>query len=304
MFQILSDEDVNITLPKNLGMETMYGVIRRAITDAGDARGRQVNFDFSRLEFVESVGVVVLSNLIEYLRKCGCQGRLHGIFRSSKAVCYLDDSNFFTRYNGAPLREHAHPRDGTFPLTLVADTQAIGFLYQTLVPWLATQLGTREEALASIRVCIEEILQNIGHHSGVDVGCFHAQHFPNNGEIHIAISDFGYGIPHNVRKVNPEATDSEALRLACQEGFTTQSNVQNRGAGLSVLLNIVTSKDRGKVWIVSGKGNVSCIHIADSSKLTARTKQFVYPGTLVLVILKTAAVQDLARDVEQEDFSW
>lgn len=304
MFEILSDQDVNIPLPKNLGMSTMYGVIRRAITDTGDARGRRVNLDFSRLEFVESVGVVVLSNLIEYLRKCGCQGRLHGIFRTSKAVCYLDDSSFFTRYNDGPLRNHASPRDGTFPLTLVSDQQTVGFLYQTLVPWLAQQLGTREDSLASIRVCIEEILQNIGHHSGVDVGCFHAQHFPLKGEIHIAISDFGYGIPYNVRKVRPDVADSDALRLACQEGFTTQSNVQNRGAGLSVLLKIVTAKDRGTVWIVSGRGNVSCTHIADSSKLTARTKSFVYPGTLVLVILKTAAVQDLARDVEQEDFSW
>lgn len=304
MLRILSPETVTVRLPKNFNPGTMHSVIRQAITEDGDARGATVNFDFLNLEFISPVGVVVLSNLIEFLKLCKCVGRLQSVFTQSSGVMYLDNSKFFERYHGRPLRSSARLDDGTFPLTLVNDVEAMGFLYQQLVPWLARQLHTREDALASVRVCIEEILQNIGHHSGIKIGCVHAQVFEKTDEIHLAISDFGSGIPFNVRKLAPEIDDARAVELACQEGFTTKSNVQNRGAGLALLLNIVTGKDRGAVSIASGRGNISAVHASGASRMTVRTKPFVYPGTLVHIVLKTSAVRDLARDIEPEDFAW
>ncbi|SOD27633.1 Histidine kinase-like ATPase domain-containing protein [Variovorax sp. YR752] len=285
-------------------MNTMYGFISKALTDTGKARGAHVDIDFSKLQFIEPVGVVVLSNLIEYMRKCGTKGTLIGSSNYSEAVKYLDDSGFFAHYNGKPLRADAATRRGTFALTHVTNAKAVGFLHATLVPWIARQLDVPEEALASIRACIEEILHNIADHSGVNVGGVHAQFYPDKGELHLAISDFGRGIPNLVRTVEPDLTDSDALVLACKEGFTTKSNVHNRGAGLAVLMRCVTGKDRGSVWLVSGRANVSATHVGGSSRLTARAKPFLYPGTLVRIVLKMSKLPEWLDDVEPENFTW
>ncbi len=304
MLCIASSTSGVIALPRRFGMDTMYGLISKAINQDGDARHATIEFDFSKLEFIDPAGVVVMSNLIEYLRHCRVSGRMSNVWLQSAAVRYLDDCGFFVRYNNGPLQVQVRPRDGTLPLTLVENIQATNFIYQRLIPWMALQLGTTDASLATVRVCMEEILQNIADHSGRMVGCVHAQYFPQKSELDVVVSDFGFGIPHNVRNVVPDATDAAALHLACQEGFTTQSNVRNRGAGLATLIRYVTGRDHGAVWIVSGKANISAVHASGESRLTSRTKPSAFPGTLVRVLLKANAIPDLAKDVEAEEFSW
>lgn len=298
---------VEILLPESFGASSMYYVIQQATKSMNAQASEQVVIDFSRLKFIEPIGVVILSNLIEYLGRAGIPTSLAGVnFQSTPAVAYLDDSDFFKRYIGRPLREWAKARDTCLPLTMVSNAQAVGYLHSTLIPWLAASLNTTEESLATVRVCLDEVFSNINFHSGVDYGCLHIQHFPNSKEIQIAISDFGVGIPTNVRKIRPGLIDSAALSMACEEGFTTQSNVKNRGAGLATLIRYLTLKDRGKVWLVSGEANLSAIHdkVTKKSKVTARTVKGFYPGTLVRITLKQDSIKDLATDVQSEEFSW
>lgn len=298
---------VTILLPESFGSGSMYYVIGQAIRGMDAQVSEKVVIDFSRLKFIEPIGVVILSNLIEYLARAGIPTALAGInFQSTAAVAYLDDSDFFKRYIGRPLREWAKARDTCLPLTMVSNAQAVGYLHATLVPWLAGSLNTSEASLATVRICLDEVFSNINFHSGVDYGCLHIQHFPQSKEVQIAISDFGVGIPSNVRKVRPDLADSVALALACEEGFTTQSNVKNRGAGLATLIRYLTLKDRGKVWIVSGEANLSAVHdtAAKKSKVTSRTVKGFYPGTLVRITLKQDSIRDLESDVQSEEFSW
>lgn len=293
-----------IPLPRIFNTASMYGLISQVIDpDTGVPKWPAVNFDFADLGFIEPVGVVVLSNLIEYLNRMGATCTFSWL-TLSKPVVYLDDSGFFLRYLGKPIRDHATVRVGTLPLTLVANPESIGFLYMKMIPWLAQRMDTSELSLSVVRVCIEEIFHNISDHSGVNVGCVHAQYFPKGKDIQIAISDFGTGIPYNVRKVQPLIDDTQALALACKEGFTTQSNVRNRGAGLATLIKYVTGKNRGNIWIVSGGANLSAVHSDGVSKMTARTTSGTYPGTLVRMTLKEDSVMELAKDIEREEFSW
>jgi hypothetical protein len=321
MLEILTENHVQISLPKTFNSETMYGFLSQALTPEGNIRYRTIDFDFGDLDFIEPVGVVVLSNLVEFLRRAGVTGFFRSVWgdgtQSSKGVRYLDDSGFFERYhNGKSLRTNASCKKGTLPLTLVPSLDTFKFLNSTMIPWIAETLETSVEALATVRVCLEEVLQNVSDHSGVDVGCVHAQFFPDHGTLEIAISDFGFGIPHKVREYGAKGessaqfviastiSDADALKLACKQGFTTKSNVRNRGAGLPNLLLVVTGRDRGHVWIVSGQAVVSAVHRNGISKVTARTKTAVYPGTLVRVILKANVVKDFEKDIEQQEFSW
>ena len=203
-----------------------------------------------------------------------------------------------------PLREHASLRMSSMPLHLVEQIRAQEFLSYELIPWMANQLNTTDEALGTIRVCVQEILQNVADHSGVGVGCVHAQFFAAQQVVEVAVSDFGFGIPANVRKVEAGLNDVEALRLACKEGFTTKSNVHNRGAGLPTLIKYLAKNDRGTVWITSGLGNISANYDKGTFKLTGRSKRSAYPGTLVRLRLKASEVEALAIDVEPERFEW
>ncbi len=304
MWGILSNQKIVVKLPRKFNGETMYPFIQTAVNEQGDAESKEITFDFSELGFIEPVGVVVLSNLIEYFLKIGVKTRFSGLTSPTQGAVYLDDSGFFGHYLKNPLRPHAALRDSTLPLRLVANPKAIGYLYNDMIPWIAERLQTTADSLGTVRVCLQEIFHNISDHSGVNVGCVFAQHFPAKKEIDIAISDFGLGIPVNVRNVRPGVSDSEALTLAIQEGFTTQSNVQNRGAGFTTLMRYVTLKNGGLVLITSGKANVSAVKNGNLTKVTSREKPVSYPGTLVRVILKTDSLRVLAHDLEHEEFSW
>ena len=282
----------------------MYSFISAAIDENGDAKNKEIILDFAELKFIDPVAVVVLCNLIEYLSQGGVSISFKGINAPFTGAIFLDNAGFFRHYMSSPLRPHAVQQDTTLPLKLVESPRATPYLYQDLIPWLARRLMTTSIALSTVRVCLEEIFHNIKDHSGVGMGWVFAQHFPKLKEVHIAISDFGNGIPANVRKIRPMATGAEALSLAIQEGFTTKSNVQNRGAGLAVLTRYVTLRNGGGVFITSGNAYISVVPQGDAIKTTSRERLVTYPGTLIHVILKTDTLETLYEDIEPEEFSW
>lgn len=305
MFGIFGSDRLDIRLPRQFNAHTMYGFIGQALTDDGDARASRIHFDFTELEFIEPSGVVVLSNLVEHLRRCKVRGNMHCPHKSP-GVRYLDDAGFFARYNGKPLIAQAQPREGMLPLQLVEGMKGTNYVFTMLVPWLARQLAVSENSLGTLRVCLEEIFLNVEHHSGTGIGCISAQIFQKpDHQLHMAISDFGNGIPRLVRTVAPQLTDAQAVRLACQEGFSTKSNVRNRGAGIPNLIKIITSPAWGTVWIDSGFGNVSAAHGRDGAKIVSRDRPNYYPGTLVRITINLSAVlASLPAENQPEDLEW
>lgn len=172
------------------------------------------------------------------------------------------------------------------------------------MPWIGSSVNLSDDTLETIRACLEEVFHNIHYHSGVDTGCVFAQHFPQKRRICIAISDFGIGIPTRVRTKEPNATDSGALRLAVTEGWTTKTNVRNRGVGLSTLLKYITQRNSGTVFLHSGNGYLSATRGPKASNVTSRSAEWAYPGTLVHVVLRTDTLERLENDVAPEVFQW
>ncbi len=302
MLKCLTDGLGTIRLPHTLNASTMYAMIGEAITQSGDSKFINVTIDFLNLQQIGPVGVVVLSNLIEYLRLCGAGGTLTGLVNNSDAVKYLDMVGFFEDYNNKRISPALVTPDTLLSLTRVPNVKRTTFLQDRLMPWVAKLMNVSPGSLGSFRVGVEEVLQNIGHHSTIDVGCAHGALVDD--EIILAISDFGVGIPENVRSVEGWHKDGEAIKRACDEGFTSTGN-KIRGAGLGVLLKTMTSNGRGRVSITSGAGQVSAIHLPGGGyRLTARQKSFIYPGTLIEIALKLGSFEGLSQEVEAEEFSW
>lgn len=285
----------------------MYDLISEVVETDGSIGEKRIELDFSRLAFIEPTGVTVLSNLIELVKKLGGDitysgYRINGQSARLDPIAYLDDSLFFKRYVGATLQRQAQLRSTTAELTLVSHAKSFMWLENDLIPWISDKAGVGKSSLASIKVCFQEVFNNIKDHSTVDVGCIFGQFYPKKNEMQIAISDFGIGIPANVRKLHPELSDGECIKLATQEGFTTRTGKNNRGAGLDVLIKNVVNNNGGNLIIHSGTGMLSCIQDGRNVKKTPRTAGGYYPGTLLQVTFMTNRFSHF--DDEEEVFEW
>lgn len=292
-----------VLLPSRLTHQTMHPFISQAVDENGDARWSTVAFNFGRLSFIDPTGVVVVSNLIDYLRESGVKVKFRITKPYSQTIEYLDDFGFFRHYKGEALRATAALRNSTVPLERVKSAELYAYLENKLMPWIAARVGLEQESVAGVKTCFEEIFHNIDDHAGVKIGCVFAQFFPKNSHIHVAISDFGVGIPAVVRKVIRGISDVDALLKAAEEGFTTKTNVRNRGAGLPTLMRYVTLRNKGNVQIASGRAELAATYDF-GTKIRARAANGIYPGTLVKIILKTDTFEAMAADVQSEEFQW
>jgi sensor histidine kinase regulating citrate/malate metabolism len=159
-------------------------------------------------------------------------------------------------------------------------------------------MGIHQGALREFQTCIRELFQNIEDHSTEEIGCMHVQWHPNVRRVKIAISDFGIGIPAEVRKVTSVPNDAAAIAKAVQDGFSSKGG-KNRGAGLSYLVDNVAGRNRGWLGIYSGNG-----HMAFDGPFSrkAALMEGAYPGTLVNMNLRTDTISTDAD--EGEDLSW
>lgn len=285
-------------------MGTMGKFIGSAVDAQRESGAKNIYFDFSSLRFVRPEGVVVLSNTIEHFKQASVKVFFRGHNLNSEANRYLDDSGFFQQYLKQKVFPTSNRRSTTMPLQLFRADAYVPYLYTGLMPWISNEVKLSKDTLETIKTCLEEVFHNIEYHSGVQTGCTFSQHFPKQNRICIAISDFGIGIPTRVRTQIPSATDAAAIREACKEGFTTKSNVKNRGAGLPNLIRYVAQRNSGTVLIHSGEGYLSANRGPAAPSITSRQMEWAYPGTLVHVVLRTDTLEKLESDIEPEEFQW
>lgn len=295
-----------VELPENFTSQTMYELLENVIDNDLKPRDQEIKLNFGTLRFIEPVGVTILSNLIEWLHKRDIQVILTHPrnIPSSKwdPLKYLDDSQFFQRYLGKSLTENAYTRDTTIPLQLVAYSNSYQWLDLNLTSWLSRRLNISKESLRDIKMSFGEIFNNINDHAQENIGCIFAQHYPASNTVNIAISDFGVGIPNNIRKILPSLTDGEALFKAIEEGFSSKTTPRNLGVGLHTLITNVVENNGGSVHIRSGYGILDCINVNNELKINFTDESSFYPGTLLEVILRTDTIPEIEE--EEEEFEW
>ena len=237
----------------------MYPLIASAIKDGAPA-SEEIIFDFTYLNFVKSAGVVILSNLVEWLRKRGVTVSYANCTRTKPAIAYLDDVGFFAAYWGNSLSPEARIRSTTYPFRRLQCINSHQWIDGNVFPWIADKLSVKFSALNEFKTSVRELFNNISDHSAEQVGCMHVQWYPNIERMKIAISDFGVGIPAEVRKVREEVTDYQALCIATQEGFSSRPG-RNMGAGLNYIVDNIVKRYKGWVGIYSGGGFITFNHV-------------------------------------------
>lgn len=301
IWNILKKEKRTVELPYRFDMNTIFPFISSIIDENYDCKCNSLVFDFHNLSFIEPIAITVLSNLIEYLKLLKVKVEFLNLNLRKQPIKYLDDCGFFKQYLGKPLTDQSTLRQTTLPLELVEYAKSYEYMGYRLVPWLSRNLEVDERSLSTLKVCFQEIYNNIKDHSTQSIGCSFAQHYPTKGIIQITVSDFGVGIPENVRKVHANLQDHLAIEKASEEGFTTQSTGRNRGAGLDVLIKNVVFKNRGVINILSRHGSLKCINVDGNIKKIPRQIEDFYPGTLIQLIIDT---NKFVFDEIEEEFEW
>jgi anti-sigma regulatory factor (Ser/Thr protein kinase) len=297
----LAPPELRVMLPHNFDRKSMHVLLEQSLENDLKPRSPRITFDFSRLRFVDASAITVFSNLIEFLRKKGVRVQFAHHKFAKDCNRYLDDSGFFSTCDGKPVFPNAKLRETTLALQKVPHDRSHSWITNTFSPWIATRVGLSEASFGSIAVCLGEIFNNIIDHSGERLGCVFAQHYPEKKEVMLSVSDFGVGIPTNVRKVVPGISDSAAIAQAVIEGFTTKSNARNQGAGLAILTKYVVRNNRGSVTVHSLKGSFQCIYAASGERHLAKEEGYSYPGTLVQITFRTDYLEPVAV---KEEFEW
>jgi len=296
---------MNLILPRYFNVNSIGDFIKPILKIKDTQLPEEVTIDFSKVIFIDPVGVTVLSNILEYLKKRKINFKFSNYKNNSEPIRFLDDSLFFLEYVGNKIHPSSTVRSTTLQLKKIEMEESYQWIETFFLPWIKREIGYEKKLkLEMIKVCLMEIFNNIRDHSGENIGCLFAQHFPNRGIVNIAISDFGVGIPFNVRKMNPNMKDSEAIKLAAQEGFSTKTNPQNRGAGLDILIKNTISHQSDKISIFSNYGILHVYKSKDGEDIIfkpVKNTLFFYPGTLLNIEVQT----DLfIGDEEEEDFQW
>jgi anti-sigma regulatory factor (Ser/Thr protein kinase) len=291
-----------IILPAQFNGTTLSQVAADVLECAQEQSPTSLIFDFSRLRFIRPAGVVFLSNLAYWLNEHGTKVSFVNCDTDRIPIKYLDDSLFFEQHCGGKLDPNSGPRPTTRPLVRIAQEESHAWLETNLVRWLAGRLSITEPSLYAFKACISELFNNIQDHTRYDIGSIFVQHFPNDGEVTISVSDFGLGIPEKVREKEPDLADSDAIIRAVQEGFTTKSRPSNKGAGLDYLLRVMVLNNGGRVTVYSGKGIVCFEKSGTNIRPVVFPDVGFCPGTTIDITLQTDTIEELPE--EREDLEW
>ena len=257
-----------------------------------------VVFDFQNLRFVRPSGIVFLSNLTKYLARKGCNVVFENMQLGSQCIRFLDDSLFFQQHVGNKLNATSSPRVTTQPLVEVQHSESHDWVRNTFVPWLSDCSDIEQHDLSELATCLSELFNNIDDHTEYDVGSIFAQWYPQEERVIVSIADFGAGIPSTVGRVCSGLSDTNAIKKAFEDEFTSRSTPRNRGIGLYFLLQNVVQNLGGKLEVHSAGGAVIFKMVGDTLSIVPYNHNGFCPGTLIDIEFNTAAIERTEGELE------
>jgi len=305
---------LNIELNMEITSSNIRDFLSLFIHPDGAAKASLYNIDFSHIRRIDPVGVTALINLCYYLvERHNC--RLQATGNSSDYVMnpgsrFLEDIGFYKQTMNAKFRDDAACPPTCRARFRLESERYHAWFYSEVTPWMSSIFGVNDDEISAwqeMYTVLGEIFSNIKDHAGSEaqIASVFLQHYPDDKNIHIAISDFGVGIPNTVRRVKPEIKDdSMAILQAVIDGFTSQSTPRNRGAGFDTLIKNIVHSLKGSVMVVSNFGEAMfwLDRTTNSAEVFTSREPIskIYPGTLIYLTMPTTAMPNM----DNEDLSW
>ena len=288
---------VLVNLPRQFTAQNLFPFIKEEFGTFQNVPN-QVDFDFSRVNFVLPSGIAFLSNLSRFLLRNGCDVFYSNMNVRTPAIRFMDDALFFEQHMGKKLDPNSRPRRTTVPLIEIQRCESSVWLETQFLPWFSDCSNIPWHDLAELKTCLSELFNNIEDHTNYDVGSIFAQWYPQKERVQIAIADFGAGIPETVRTKCPELNDNQAIIMAFEDTFSTQSTPQNRGVGLYNLWQNVVQNMGGCVKIHSAGGAVKFENIGNFLRTVPYAANGYCSGTLIELEFDTSSIEITEGETE------
>lgn len=240
----LKTEHNTVYFPKTLNHQSVAEMCQR-IEHICKTRpkNRNIFFDAKNFSSINALALTVLFNEIAYVKSLGWNTYISNHFNEERelkrAIQNMDDCEFFLLMSGNKLNSQSKCPPTSLPIKRLAPAETIAWLYYEAMPWLARRLNTTADDLVEIRICLEELLNNIRDHSDVEFSSIFIEHQPKLNRLTVCISDNGIGLVNRIKTVHPEFSAKQAVEFALSEGGTTKSSPRNAGMGLFTLTQTV-----------------------------------------------------------------
>lgn len=148
---------------------------------------------------------------------------------------------------------------------------------EPVINLVRAHVGIPEDTEEYLRICVNEVIQNIVDHAASPIGGFICARFmTKSNEVRIAIADRGLGIYTTLRRVYPDTTPKSALERVLAGKFTAQSRQNNAGLGINHLKGILKNLG-GQLCIISG----SAMATMKPGRVDISELEFTFGGTAV-----------------------
>lgn len=253
----LKTKNNTVYFPERLTHHTVAELCQKIEFICQQCQSKQIYFDAQNFRFIDAFSMTVLFNEIAYVKSLGMETYIRNHLNEKRElknpIQYMDDSEFFLLMSGRKLSPDSTCRTTSLPIKRLAPQETIAWIHFDAIPWLARKLNVQQDDLVEIRICIEELLNNIRDHSDVEFSSIFIQHYPNQrNQFKICISDNGFGLINRIQCSHPDFSNEQAIEFALKEGGTTKSSPRNAGMGLFTLTRTVCNNG-GTFMLRTGK---------------------------------------------------
>lgn len=297
-------ETVTVRLAGNYGFEWIERMVRDLQPLLNVQERVRIELDLGGLVFVGPTSLALLEATLKRLEN---EDLLEpgGIIiepRSPLTSQYLHRMDFFAGLDSIEgIEEPFERRDpvGFRPCQGFATEDDYWRVAASLADALTERCKVEEIAQAAIRICLDELTENVVHHADSPVGGFAAaQGTPKKNRFEVGIADLGIGFRRSLIK-NPNhadiTSDAEAIETALRP-FVTSTPARNAGIGLYITSRLLKSNG-GSLVVRSGRGRL----VAGVEEGTSEA-DVELPGAVVALRARTDRPLDIGevyKEVEE-----
>jgi len=211
---------------------------------------REAIIDLTRVQYLGPYAAALL--LANYLTGRS-SAREHRILSplEAKASSFMHFSGLNHHLFDLPAPDITHPNNVTAPLQVIKE--ATWNASNPIIDLVHKHAIISEDAEIYLRVCINEVIQNVEDHAESKFGAVYcARYLVRPQEVRIAIVDCGLGIGATLGRRHPEIASAKmAVERAVAGGISANSRPGNQGIGVSNLWSVVTKQLNGRVFIIT-----------------------------------------------------
>ncbi len=294
-------EEVRAELSGGYPIEQMDRLVRQLQNLIEMDSPARVTIDLARLAHVCPAALALLTAVAVRLVEEGLleEGSTVDGPRSPLTARYLMRMDFVRLITREEQEEPFERRDdvGFRPARMFSGADDYHRVCADMVAALGERMPADRHSIASLRIALDEIAENVVHHAASPIGgVAAAQGYPKKRKFEIAIVDLGVGIQASLKQ-NPAyadvSSDVDAIRLALKK-YVSATPERNGGTGLFVA-NLLMEANGGTLAIRSGHGAVF-----SGVEEFAFEREIYFPGTMVALRARTDNPLDINEILTRE----